>query len=181
MTFALKRILAVLALAGTAIGAGAETISKDTYRLAKDDIKAIYTKDQQACNALSGNAKDLCVKQAKAQESVAMANLEFQHTGSEKDRKDYLEARYESKYEVAKEMCDDQAGNNKDVCVAQAKAARDKSKADMKADLAIVGALDDAQEARLKADYGVAKERCDSLAGDAKNVCVASAKARFYQ
>ena len=37
----------------------------------------------------------------------------------------------------------------------------------------------DASKDKLDADYKVAAEKCDAMAGDAKSACVASAKARY--
>ena len=141
----------------------------------------MFKSERDSCDKLAGNAKDVCNERAKGQEKVALAHLEYQHTGTTKDRNDYLEARYEAKYKLAKEMCDDKSGNAKDVCVADAKAAHDKAKADLKANKAIADAQNDQMETKLKADYKAAKERCDSLSGDAKDSCQASAKARYFQ
>ena len=99
-------------------------------------------------------------------------------------------ARAEAAYLVAREKCDDLAGNVKDVCVKEAKAAETKAKADTKADRKVADARKDAAErstdarkdaaeTKRDADYRVAVERCDSLASDAKDACVRDAKARF--
>ena len=40
-------------------------------------------------------------------------------------------------------------------------------------------ARDEAAETKREADYKVAQERCDGLAGSAKDACQASAKARY--
>jgi len=162
-------------------GVASANISKPVYNQAKDEVKAMFKAERDKCDAMSGNAKDVCKERAKGQEKVALANLEYQYTGKEKDRNDYLEARYEATYKVNKEMCDDKSGNAKDVCVAEAKAQHDKAKADLKANKAIVKAESNAAEAKLDADYKVAKERCDALSGDAKDSCQASAKARYFQ
>ena len=72
----------------------------------------------------------------------------------------------------------------------EAKAAETKAKADAKADRKVADARKDAAErttearkdateTKRDADYRVAVERCDSLAGDAKDACVRDAKARF--
>lgn len=175
------RVLATLTLSSACALSSAIPLSRPVYDEAKDQLKAQFKADREACDRLAGNAKDVCVERAKGYEKVAMAHLQYQLTNSEKDRKDYLEARYEARYEVAKEMCDDKAGNTKDVCMAEAKAAHDKAKADLKADTAIRDAEKDALEARWKADYKVAREKCDTLGGTAKDSCVASAKARYYQ
>lgn len=175
-----SRMLCMLVLLGLAGGASA-TLTKPVYTTAKDEVKAMFKAERDRCDALAGNAKDVCVERAKGQEKVALANLEYQYTGKAKDHNDYLEARYEARYKVAKEMCDDKTGNAKDVCVAQAKAEHDKAKADLKANKKMVEAETDAIEAKLKADYKVANERCDALSGDAKDSCQASAKARYFQ
>ncbi|MFO1336904.1 MAG: hypothetical protein U1F53_01495 [Burkholderiaceae bacterium] len=175
------RALAALALGTACAVASAVPLSRPVYDLAKDQLKVHYKAERDACDAMAGNTKDVCVERAKGREKVAMAHLQYQLTNSDKDRRDYLEARYEARYEVAKESCDSQAGNPRDVCQAQAKAARDKAKADLKANVAIREAQDDALEARWKADYKVAREQCDTLDGAAKESCVASAKARYYQ
>ena len=174
------RILCALALVGLA-GTASATLTKPVYSAAKDEVKAMYKTERDKCDSLSGNAKDVCVERAKGQEKVALANLEYQYTGKDKDRNDYLEARYNARYEVAKEMCDDKSGNTKDVCMKEAKAEHDKAKADLKANKKVAEAQNDAMEAKLKADYKVAKERCDAMSGDAKDSCHAAAKARYYQ
>lgn len=175
------RTFTALALTSACAMASAIPLSRPVYDLAKDQLKVHYKAERDACDSLAGNTKDICVERAKGREKVAMAHLQYQLSNSEKDRKDYLEARYEARYEVAKEICDNQSGNPKDVCMAQAKAERDKAKADLKANVAVQEAKEDALEARWKADYKVAREQCDSLSGPAKDSCVASAKARFYQ
>jgi hypothetical protein len=174
------RVLCALALVGLA-GTASATLTKPVYSAAKDEVKAMYKTERDKCDSLSGNAKDVCVERAKGQEKVALANLEYQYTGKDKDRNDYLEARYNARYEVAKEMCDDKSGNAKDVCMKEAKAEHDKAKADLKANKKVAEAQNDAMETKLKADYKVAKERCDSMSGDAKDSCQAAAKARYYQ
>jgi hypothetical protein len=76
-------------------------------------------------------------------------------------------------------MCDDKGGNAKDVCVTEAKAAHTKALADAKLDKKVGEARKDASADKRDADYKVATEKCDSLAGDAKAACVSAAKAKF--
>lgn len=175
-----SRLLCAIALMGLT-GLASANLTRPVYVLAKEEVKSMFKAEREKCSSLAGNAKDVCVERAKGHEKVALANLEYQLTGSVKDRNDYLESRYEARYELAKEMCDAQSGNAKDVCIAQAKASRDKAKADMKADKAVAEAQSDAMETKLKADYQVASERCASLSGEAKDSCQASARARYFQ
>lgn len=157
----------------------AANISKADYTAGKARISAGYKADRAACDGQSGNAKDVCVQEAKAKEKVALAELEYSHTGKPADRQKVLVARAESAYAVAKERCDDLAGNAKDVCVKEAKAVEVKALADAKMGKEIRDARQDAATEKLDADYKVAIEKCDALAGDAKTNCVAAAKARF--
>ena len=177
----LLRLAATALLATTFVAAGAATLSSATYDRARAELKTNYKADREACNQQSGNAKDICVETVKGREKVAMAHLQYQRTGAAKDMSKLNEARYEARYEVAKEVCDDQAGNAKSVCVAQAKASRDKAKANVKMAKDVTEARQDADETKMKADFDVAQKRCDAMNGDAKDACVASAKARFGQ
>jgi hypothetical protein len=175
------RFACLLAASGICAAAGAANLSTPAYKAAKEQAKAEYKTELDACKTQTGNAKDICVETAKGQEKVVLAHLQYQHSGDAKDMSKLAEARYEARYEVAKERCDDMTGNSKDVCVTQAKADRDKAKADVKAGKELREASDDAQKTKNEADYKVAKERCDALSGDAKDGCLASARARFNQ
>jgi len=88
-------------------------------------------------------------------------------------------AKAESTYAVARERCDDKAGNMKDVCVKEAKAVETKALADARMGKQIGEAAKEASDDKRNADYSVAAQKCDALAGDAKTDCNAAAKARF--
>jgi hypothetical protein len=181
MTKSLTTSLIVATLGLCAGLAHAENFSKAVYDGAKDDIKKTYSADKDACDKLSGNAKDICVKEAKGRENVALAQLEYNYTGKAKDEGKLIEARYEARYDVAKERCDDRSGEAKDLCTREAKTAYEKAKAEHKMNKKVAAAVDDAEEARVKADYKLASEKCNTLSGDAKDVCTNSAKARYSQ
>ncbi|MDY0748904.1 hypothetical protein SNE35_30680 [Paucibacter sp. R3-3] len=149
------------------------------YAAGKSRIEDAYKADKAGCKSLSGNGKDVCMEEAKAKEKVAKAELEHDYTGKESDWVKVLKTRAETTYDVAKERCDDQAGNNKDVCVKEAKAAKESALADAKASKKIHDARADAADQKRDADYKVATEKCDALAGDAKSSCIAQAKANF--
>lgn len=174
-------LIATSALLVFGSAAHAENFSKDVYSGAKDHIKTLYKTERDACDAMSGNAKDVCVEEAKGREKIGLAQLEYNYTGKDKDRMDLAESKWESRYAVAKEKCDDAAGNAKDVCMQQAKAAETKAKANAKLAKAVNEASDDAAEAKMKADYKVAAEKCDAQSGNGKDICTAAAKARYGQ
>jgi hypothetical protein len=110
---------------------------------------------------------------------VAHAELEYGYSGKATDRNKVLVTKAESAYAVAKEKCDDKAGNSKDVCVKEAKAVEVKALSDAKMGKEIGAAKKDAAADRADADYNVATEKCAALAGDAKDSCIAAAKAKY--
>jgi hypothetical protein len=175
------RVLALAVMGATMGLANAASLSSATYGAAKDQLQASYKAERETCNSMSGNAKDICVETAKGREKVAMAHLQHQRSGDTKDMAKLAEVRYDARYELAKEVCDDQAGNAKDVCVAQAKAEHDKAKADMKMNKEVAKARADAADDKMAADYKVASERCDAMSGEGKDACMATARARFNQ
>lgn len=157
----------------------AANMNKDDYRAGKDRIKTEYKAAKAACDSQSDNAKDICVQEAKAVEKVALAELEYGYTGKAGDRTKAQEVKAKSAYAVAKERCDDQTGNAKGVCVKEAKAVETKALADAKMSKEIGEARRDAAGEKIDADYEVAIKKCDALAGDPKNACVAAAKSKF--
>ena len=159
--------------------AQAATMTKDAYKSGKDGISAQYKTDKAACAPMSANAKDICQEEAKAKEKVARAELEYGYTGKARDGTKVREVKAKTAYAVAKEKCDDQAGNAKDVCRKEAKAVEVKALADAKMAKQVGEARTDAAVDKRDADYKVAAEKCDALAGDAKTSCMNAAKAKF--
>ena len=129
--FNLKSSLVLAAVLALPV-AQAANLSKEEYKAGKDRISADYKAEKQACDALSGNAKDVCMEEAKGKEKVAKAELEFNYTGKPNDQNKVLVVKADAAYEVAKEKCDEKAGNDKDICVKEAKAAKAKAVADAK-------------------------------------------------
>jgi len=187
-----RLIVALFAAAGLCLAGGvsAQTMSKEARDQAIKNAEAQYKTDKAACDALKGNAKDICTEDAKGKEKVAKAEAKAAYENTPKARENARLARADATYEVAKEKCDDLAGNAKDVCVKEAKATYVKAKADAKVDRVATDAKQDAvqktasaqREAaddKRDANYKVAIEKCDSLAGTAKDACVRDAKVRF--
>jgi hypothetical protein len=165
-------------------------MSKASHTQAVKDADAQYKIDKEACSSLSGNAKDICVAEAKGKESVAKAEAEAAYKHTPKARENARIAHAQASYNVAVEKCDDLAGNRKDVCVKEAKSELVKGKANAKVDRVAADtnkeaatkqaeARKDASADKREADYKVAVEKCDALAGAAKDACVSNAKARF--
>jgi hypothetical protein len=166
------------------------SMTKDGYAQAKKDADAQYKIDKNACSSLSGNAKDICIAEAKGKDEIAKAEAAAAYENTPKAREATRIAYAQANYNISLEKCDDLAGNRKDVCVKEARAELVKGKADAKVDRVAVDTRQDAAakqaEARNEAnaekrdaDYKVAIEKCDALAGPAKDACVGNAKVQY--
>jgi hypothetical protein len=148
--------------------AAAEEMTHAQYESAEDKIEFNYKVAKGHCGKLAGNAKEVCVEEAKGAQSVEKAELEARHEPTARNIQDVRQAKAEAKYSVAMERCEAKSGNDEDVCKQEAKAARVHARSD------ISSRSDDRD-----ADYAVAKEKCDTFSGDTKDRCVDDAKARF--
>jgi hypothetical protein len=177
-TFLYKSPFILAALLGISL-VQAGGLSRAEYDADQIRIRAEYKADDAHCDARAGNAKDVCVQQAKATEKISLADLEYRYTGTDSDSRKAMVARADAEFSVANEKCSGLAGNAKDVCTQQAKADQTKALADVKLGRKIGAARTDAANDDRDADYKVAIERCDSYAGDAKSSCISAAKAKF--
>jgi len=166
--------------------ADAEAMLKSKNAMAdarEDKVDAQYKLAKEKCDALTGDAKNACLKDAQARYGPVTA-LSYSTAGTEKQNKAEYNAaiaRTDADYKVASDACNAQKGHDREVCIQQAKASRDTAKADASAALKSKDAVADARDDKLVAQYKVAKERCEALTGEAKDACVKEAKVRYRQ
>jgi hypothetical protein len=153
--------------------------AKTAYQQAHDTAETNFKNARARCDSIAGNPHDVCVAEAKAARVQAEeeAGAAYENT-----LKAYTRARMriaDANYERDKARCDGVTGNNKDVCMAQAKATLVAAQADAKADKQTIEARNQARDDKKKAAYRVALEKCDAYAGAVKDQCVAQAKAAY--
>ena len=153
--------------------------AKTAYNHAKENAESSYKIANEKCNAFKDNQKDVCKAEADLAKVRAKSEAEATYKGTLSARISAREDIASAEYDLAKTKCASQTGNNKDVCIKQAKAVEVAAKADAKADKKVVNALVDAQEDKADANYKVALEKCDPLTGAVKDKCVASAEIKF--
>ncbi|WP_041352940.1 hypothetical protein [Nitrosospira multiformis] len=86
--------------------------------------------------------------------------------------------RIEREYKADKQRCDSLDGNAEDICEAEAKGREEVAKAELEDKYRpSKESRYEVRAAKAKADYRVAKERCDDLSGNVKDVCLEEAKA----
>jgi len=95
-----------------------------------------------------------------------------------KDAYDVAVRNADAQAKTDKDACASRSGNAKDICLAEASGREKVAKADAEAAYRNTPkAREDARDARAEANYSVAKEKCDDLSGNAKDVCVKEADA----
>ena len=160
-------VAAGLGFAGTAAAqtypqkTASTPITKDSYEMAKTSADAQYKTDKDACASLSGNTKDICMAEAKGKDNVAKADAAAAYENTPKARETARVAHAQAIYNVSVEKCDDLAGNRKDVCVKEAKAALVNGKADAKVDRV---AADTRKDAAVEAGSRPARKRTPTSA-----------------
>lgn len=168
---------AILASGGAMAAPTAE--AKAAYVQAKDRAEADYKMARAQCDAITGNPKDVC----KADADAARVRTREEASAMYKNTlKAFTESRMkiaDANYTLDKAKCGALAGNDKDVCLKQAKATRIAAQADAKADKKAIEARSDARDDKRTAEYKVALEKCDAYAGAAKDSCVSTAKSQY--
>jgi hypothetical protein len=127
MTIAAMASAISLAFSATAM---ANAMPKTEYKIAKKNITTEYKVAKAGCGTLLANAKDICMAEAKGKESVALAELAARNHPGRNARNDVRIAKAQAAYAVAREKCDDLAGNANDVCVKEAESARNAARTD---------------------------------------------------
>lgn len=84
-------------------------------------------------------------------------------------------------YKAARAKCNSLGGNEKDVCIKEAKAAETSALADAKAAKTNAGANAEANSDKREAAFKVAKEKCDSMSGNSRDICEKEAEAKYRQ
>ena len=79
---------------------------------------------------MTANAKDVCLAEARGKERIAKAELAPRNKPGERASYNVSVAKAQADYAIAKEKCDDRAGNDRVACVKEARTAQARAKAD---------------------------------------------------
>ena len=113
--------------------------------------------------------------------ALAIVSSFFVASGAQaltKDEYNVAKEKIEADYKVAKAQCDTLKDNAKDVCEKEAKGHENVAKAELEQQYKPSPAhARNVAEEKVKANYEVAKEKCDDLKSDAKSACEKQAKA----
>lgn len=122
-------------------------------KISETQIKEQYQADRLGCNSISGNAKEVCIAEAKGREKVSKVEFIDRKKNSAKSRYDLLMTKAQVNFEVAEERCDEHNGNAKDICLEHAKAAIVAAKSDAETQILSSSALQKPDEKSTQAPY----------------------------
>jgi hypothetical protein len=130
MNLKLTVIAAALALGTASFAQAADKADRKVHNADEERIESEYKVAKEKCDALSGNKKDICVAEAKGKERVAKAQNDAKTAKDQAKAQARVEqVKADADYDVAKQKCQENKGNEKDVCLKQAKADHDRAKA----------------------------------------------------
>lgn len=119
-------ILAVV----TCAAAAAADMTKNEYQASRARIAAEYQAHRQKCGAHVGNPAQLCLARARGAQAVARAELEAAYKPGPRTHYDAAIARAQAAYAIAKQECDNSEGDARKNCMKDARAARERAKAE---------------------------------------------------
>src|SRR5260221_4169790 len=111
-------------------------IDTSAQRAEEKALDAEYKAAREKCTQQTGNAKDICVAEAKGKHNVARAEQEAKERNTPRAQYNVEKAKAEAAYDVAKERCDDQKADARSTSVKEARATYDQAIAKAKAELA---------------------------------------------
>lgn len=172
-------MLMVCSAAFSGVAWSATSEKSATYTAAKDAAATEYKLARARCDAIAGNPKDVCIAEAKSVRIHTESNAKAEYKNTLAARTSATKDNADADYDVEKAKCGSMIGNDKDVCVKQASSNKIAAVANAKADKKVIDARVDANDDKRNAEYKVATEKCDALAGAGKDNCVKEAKTKF--
>lgn len=164
---------------GGAVAQQAKPDASEKRQRIMDAAEAAYDTARARCDGVAGVPHEICVAEAKA----ARVRVEEEAEAAYRNTlAAYTQARMRiaaAYYDRDKARCGALAGNDRDVCLQQAKAYLVAARADARADRKTVEARLDARDEKIDAEYRVALQKCDAYAGAVKDQCVGTARAAY--
>jgi hypothetical protein len=172
----LNCLAAALALHFGAIAYADDKVAEVIYDAKVERAESAYKIAIAKCDALKGNAEDICVAEAKKTREMTQGNAKAVHERTAESRSDADKGTAGAELKLAKQKCDELDGNKHDVCVKEAELKHTQAVTATDANEEVAEAHDEAHEDVSDAKYKLAMEKCESLEGDAQDVCEHTAK-----
>lgn len=178
----MKTLIATLiatAVSAVAIApASAAPVDKDAHRAAMDKAAADYRTAKTKCDAMKGNAEEVCEDEAKLAQARAELDAYTRYDTTGGNLRDARAKVVRAEHELADTQCDATAAGDKDRCKATAGSIRDAALArldDRNIDRAVghssSGELVSSIDSKDPATAAVV-QKCEQMTGDARTACV---------
>jgi osmotically-inducible protein OsmY len=175
----MKTLFAILlaAVAGASFAAApTATLNHDpaTYRNVTQKALADYKVAAAKCASMSGNAKDICLEEARSARAHTEADAVAQYNNTAKGRAKAMTAVADADYALGKARCADMSGADKDSCLNTARSAHTAALADAKSNRQIAATSDGSSPASATRDAtkAAALDKCAQVAGQPNTGCL---------
>jgi hyperosmotically inducible protein len=175
-------IATLLATAVSASFAAAPTAALNhdpaTYHNVTQKAAADYKMATAQCTSMTGNAKMVCMEEAKTARAHAEADAIAQYNNTPKGRTKARTAVADADFSLAKAKCADMTGADKDSCMSTATSVHTAAVADARADRAVAatGTTDTINPVTTTATRDAVKaaavDKCAQVAGQPKTGCL---------
>jgi hypothetical protein len=120
----MRLVLGIVAAGFASVSAADANQAKAAYYAAGDKAAADYRDAHAQCETLDAKMQTVCIEEAKLAQTRAkgMADVQYRNTAQARQKASIDIANAE--YRVAEAKCQDQDGNEKNVCIRQANALR---------------------------------------------------------
>lgn len=171
----MKKVIAglVLSMMGIAFSVPSIAASGDAGSQTKGASGETGAAPKKGPSGETGKGKDSAGEKVMADKPRTNEIDPSSNVGSPKE----VRKKSAEEYKAAMEKCDQMKGNEKEVCVAEARAARTKARAE--ADAAAKNTSSAKRKAKVdiaKAEYNVARAKCKAMEGNERDKCVEAAK-----
>jgi osmotically-inducible protein OsmY len=147
-----------------------------TYQNVTKKAAADYKMATAKCTGMTGNAKSICMEEAKAARAHAQADAVAQYNNTAKGRAKARTAVADADFALAKAKCADMSGADKDNCINNATVVHTAAVADAKADRAVAVTTDNVtpvtSTATREATKAAAVDKCAQVAGQPNTGCL---------
>jgi hyperosmotically inducible protein len=142
-----------------------------TYNNVTKKVAADYKAATAKCTAMTGNAKTVCMEEAKAARAHAEVDAVAQYNNTPTGRVKARTAVADADYSLAKAKCGDMTGTDKDACLANATSVHTAAVADAKSDRAVASSATGTTTSG-DATKAAAIDKCAQVAGQPKTGCL---------
>lgn len=162
------RLLLIVATLLTLNACTTDSLGDAKYKAAVARAHEDHMLALRDCDKFTGDAKSMCRTEANISQTKTVATAKAENLGTAEALTQAELDNVDANWTLAKEKCNTFGGDTKTECLVKARATRDASVAEIKANA-------DKQEAEWKS----AVAQCGELAGTYRNTCMAEARAKY--